>query len=792
MNTGQPIPTNPLSFWQSSARVCRLARKELLEIVRDRRTIFTLVLMPLLLYPLLSFAFRQFLQALPSQIDPQKPLVIAVDRLKPGDRGPSQKEDLQWMLLTSQDAELGTVAVVGLLAPSSAPGPLLAASTAPINPVFREPLTAVAPRFGLNRPGSRPVAPIQIVEVDNVLSTLSAGQVDVGVTIYTLYRNDKKRPQMSYVHVIFPEQSLRSRQLVDYLVDHIALANGRLVRQQVGNRVNVSPLRVVRLMVEPDEPGAISTLSLTALVPLILILMTITGAVYPAIDLTAGERERGTLEILVAAPVPRMSLLLAKYIAVVSVAMLTATVNLTMMLITIEFNGLTEEVFKQTGITPRLVVQLLFLLFLFAAFFSAVLLTLTSFARSFKEAQAYLIPLMLASLAPGVIGMMPGLRLAGVLAVTPLVNIVLLARDLSEGPVHVSTVAIVVVSTLMYALAAIAGAARIFGAEAVLYSEQSGWGDLLRRPSAPQATSSVAGAMLCVALLFPGFLTVIGLQQQFGSGPPLRYLVVASMVLFIGLPIIAMLLGRIRFRSALQLWWPPWLAWPAALMLAFASAVLILRLLDGMQSMGLTFLGGEMRQRFVADMWRQWRGYGPDWVDWVAVAFALIGVAEEIFFRGFLFSALRASASKGATIFSSAALFGLFHCVSSIDQLVPSTLMGLLLGWICWNTRSVLPGLVLHAAYNLTLVLLAFHLTVATGVGPRSRLVTHPVPLEMELAAIPLMLIGLALIHWCRVRPSAGTTPGPEGVTLPVRDPLAEPQPVVQGVSNATGQREQS
>ena len=56
--------------------------------------------------------------------------------------------------------------------------------------------------------------------------------------------------------------------------------------------------------------------------------MTMTGAVYPAIDLTAGERERGTLEMLIAAPVPRSRLLLAKYVAVVAVAVLTALVNL--------------------------------------------------------------------------------------------------------------------------------------------------------------------------------------------------------------------------------------------------------------------------------------------------------------------------------------------------------------------------------------------------------------------------------------------------------------------------------
>ena len=68
-----------------------------------------------------------------------------------------------------------------------------------------------------------------------------------------------------------------------------------------------------------SEAGASQTPSILAFVPLMLVLMTITGAVYPASDLTAGERERGTMEILVAAPVSRMSLLFGKFVAVIVV-----------------------------------------------------------------------------------------------------------------------------------------------------------------------------------------------------------------------------------------------------------------------------------------------------------------------------------------------------------------------------------------------------------------------------------------------------------------------------------------
>jgi ABC-2 type transport system permease protein/sodium transport system permease protein len=217
---------------------------------------------------------------------------------------------------------------------------------------------------------------------------------------------------------------------------------------------------------------------------LILILMTITGAVYPAIDLTAGERERGTLEILMAAPLPRLSLLLAKYAAVVVVATLTALMNLGSMTATLLVLGSHSRAFGEIPLSPLLLVEVFGLLLLFAAFFSAVLLALTSFARSFKEAQAYLIPLMLLSLIPGMLSLFPALPLAGVLLLVPLLNTVLLARDILAGYADPLAALVVVVSTLVYALVAIAVAAQLFGAEAVR-GGQGGWFRWRRRGGLP-------------------------------------------------------------------------------------------------------------------------------------------------------------------------------------------------------------------------------------------------------------------------------------------------------------------
>ena len=115
-----------------------------------------------------------------------------------------------------------------------------------------------------------------------------------------------------------------------------------------------------------------------------------------------------------------------------------------------------------------------------------MLLSLTSFARSFKEAQAYLIPLMLLSFVPGMMGMMPGLKLEHFMLV-PLLNIVLLSRDLLEGGANPAAAAVIIASTICYALAAIAVAARFFGSEAVLYNTQNSWAELWRRPGLARA-----------------------------------------------------------------------------------------------------------------------------------------------------------------------------------------------------------------------------------------------------------------------------------------------------------------
>jgi ABC-type Na+ efflux pump permease subunit/membrane protease YdiL (CAAX protease family) len=714
---GEPPPSPRPS---GLARLARLARKELSEILRDRRTIITLVLMPLLLYPLLSMAFQQFfLAGMAGQAGPQYLYGYPKDRreaavlsqllLSVGSRQPLARAAFAASLYGYLKEKSEAAVLAHFLLSVGSHQPLARAAFATGLPAGAGPLpgawyalawyslsdvpAAGPPRFDTGRPGAPRLPKVGFEEVADVVQAVRDGKVDVGIRVHR--RRGDSGPPFVW-ELIYQERNAHARDAAAYL-ERWALAGAarhlQLELEHIPGAPQFAPVRVVR---SPLGEATDRRFTLAALVPLILILMTITGAVYPAIDLTAGERERGTLEILVAAPVPRLALLFAKYVAVVTVAVLTAVVNLVMMTVTVQLSGLGAALFGDAGLTPLLVVQLFGLLLLFAAFFSAVLLALCSFARSFKEAQAYLIPLMLLSLAPGVAGLLPGLTLSGPLVVMPLVNVVLLARDLFDGSAEPAAAVVVVFSTLLYACVAIAVAARVFGAEGVLYNQQTGWGDLFRRPREPRSAASATGALLCLVLLFPAYFVLRWLVGAAGREERLWVQALGTVLLFVLVPLAVAAWGRLRLGEALSLKPGAWAAYPAAVLLGLALVPLVLQGLAALESAGLVLLRAE-QLRAAGAAAGPWRDYP---LAAVVGAVALIGLAEEVFFRGYLLSAFRTVMRPQVAIVASAVLFGVFHAVSAFDRMLPSTVMGLVLGWVCYRSGSLFPAMILHALYD--------------------------------------------------------------------------------------------
>jgi ABC-2 type transport system permease protein/sodium transport system permease protein len=690
-------------------RFARLARKELTEILRDRRTVLTLLLMPLLLYPLLSIAFRQFL--ISGAISPEAP------KYRIGFTSKEEAESVFRFLATGEES----------LARRGA---------------FREGPT---PRKdAITRPQ------LETFMTGDVEEAVRRGQVEVGARLDPAgaFKESVRRPLAVDMRLFYRDESVPGLEALHYVERVCREANATFLSEKlraVGIEERAEPLRPIPMPL--PEPGSAKNQLFAVLVPLILILMTITGAVYPAIDLTAGERERGTLEVLIAAPVPRWALLGAKYVAVVTVAVLTALINLGAMTLTLWASGLGRTLFDERSLTLWLLPEVFGLLLLLAAFFSGVLLALTSFARSFKEAQAYLIPLMLASLLPGMIGMIPGLRLEGPLAVAPLINIVLLARDLLDGRASLLAAVVVVLTTSLYAVAAIAVAARTFGAEAVLYAQQGGWGELFQRPQRPRTTATASGALLCLALMFPLSFVLNGVIIAV-QGEPITYILSAqaavTVTLFGLVPLAAAWFGRVRAASGFRLTVPGVSACLAAVVLGLCLWPLAYELGLLLRTAGFATLTEEQLNR-VKGMLAEYRNAPLAFV--LFVLGVLPALLEELFFRGYLFSALLSASRPRPAILTSALLFGVFHVVTAgglaFERLAPSALLGIVLGWLCWKSGSIIPGAILHAVHNSLLVFLGLYQPWLKEWGWSLGEDEH-VSIWLFLGAVAASLVGLA------------------------------------------------
>ena len=712
-------------------RLARLTLKELRETLRDRRTIVTLVLMPLLVYPLLSIAFQKFL--LTTLKSTSQPAYVVAFSSR-GDGRLILEYVTQGSALLKRQAE------------TEQPSHDRPADTPPAE---------IVPGLALpsQRSPTEPAVDYKLFpDPDQALRDNSA---DVVIRV----RPAGKAPAASrlphpgdpiQLDLIRLASSRRGEEAVRYLERRLRAVNElyrrrRLKQLEIDQRL--APIRMRRQSL-PAETRT-SPYSLSTLVPLILILMTITGAVYPAIDLTAGERERGTLETLIAAPVPRMELLLAKYVAVLTVAVLTATVNLVSMAVTVLSVGLGPLLFGEAGLSVWSIVQVFGLMILFAAFFSAVLLIFTSFARSFKEAQAYLIPLMLVAIAPGILSMIPGIELGRLLSVTPLINIVLLARDVFERTADPADTFVVVTSTVVYALGAIAVAGRIFGTDAILYGSPGTWSDLFRRPKTPLPAPSLSNALFCLAFIAPVFILTAGaLGRLQGLSMATRLLLngLVTVVLFGTIPLLGAIVSRVRIRDGFRLIPPPWLAWPGALLLGLSLWPFVFEVVLITEKLGLFTLSVEL-QNLAREITTRMRSLAPGWI---LLSLAVIpAVFEELFFRGYLFSALARVLKPWLTILISALLFAVFHLVVrdslAIERLLPTWLLGVVLGWVCVRTGSVLPGIVLHCTHNSLLLLVAYYQRQLAEWGLGSERNSH-LPATWLIGAAVAVGVGLLLV----------------------------------------------
>lgn len=440
---------------------------------------------------------------------------------------------------------------------------------------------------------------------------------------------------------------------------------------------------------------------LSKALPALIILMVLLGAFYPAIDVTAGERERGTLETLLAAPVRRFDLLLGKVLAVTTLAVLTGLLNLLSMSITVlhALHLAAPEAVLPVPWTRVIATSLVVFPsgFLFAATFVAI----GSMARGFKEAQNLLMPVYVLTLVPTLAAAVGDLDLRGMVALVPGMNVTLLAREIILGRATIGQVLAVLGSTLVIGAVAVGFATRFYQSEHFI-EVRARPRRLLRGPSyrasdSPRTGAPTAGEAMALygvgfALLYFAFIPlqkrdlVTGLMLSQWGG-------------LLGLAVLFARVTRRRLADVFGLSWPTGGAVVGAVLVGLSGGIVLTVLTEWVMPPPRQAMEELRRALLPQD--------GSRTLAEAILAFAITpALCEEAFFRGPILRGLRGRLGATGAIVVTGALFGLFHI--DVWRIVPTGLLGVLLSFLAWRTGSLVPAIIAHGVNNaLVLVLTA-------------------------------------------------------------------------------------
>ena len=439
------------------------------------------------------------------------------------------------------------------------------------------------------------------------------------------------------------------------------------------------------------------------LLPFIMLVWALTGAFYPAIDLVAGEKERGTLETLLCSPALREEIVWGKLAAVATFSVMTAVLNAGSMLMTssLVFNQMSAGANIETMGAPPLIPMLWLLVALIplSALFSALALAVAAMAQSSKEGQYYLMPLMMVTIPLVMLPMLPGTTLNIGTSLIPVTGMFLLVRSLVEGQYVTAMFYFPLVMTVTGTCLWMATrwAKRQFEDEAVLFGggdqwELGMWVKHLwrdRQVAASPAQGYACGAIILVTLFFAR-LTVTEIPDSFAG---IAKLVIMPQVLILFPAILMATMMTTSLRKSLRLRMPHWTTIPLAILFGVTfhpTYVLISKLIHSLYPLSPETAAA--MKPFTDQI------ASADWFSVVFLMAMIPAICEEIAFRGFIFGGLVRDNGKYRAILVTAVMFGISHGV--LQQSIAATLMGLILGWITLRTGSLIPCMLVHVTNN--------------------------------------------------------------------------------------------
>ncbi|MEZ6006060.1 MAG: CPBP family glutamic-type intramembrane protease [Planctomycetota bacterium] len=661
---------------------------ELLQLVRDRRALFAAIVLPVLLYPWL-FAGQGKIEQMSRQRLAERELQAVSDL-----RGLSEP----WRER------------IGAILAEAQPITWQEREATPLADLEQAPLTSRADAEGRDEK-RREFYRAQMQPGEDLLVVAWGGAEGAPtVALYYDVKNDSSR-----------EAQERVERALNALRDQVT---AELRNEKLGGDPGAFlALDTHDLATASERSGA----KLGRVLPMLLVVLLISGGAFAALTVFAGERESGTLEALLVQPIEPHVLALGKFsaVAVAAGATLAANLGALMLCSALGLGGTTDLGALDTGRVLGAVCYLPGALLL-----CALLCLALGRSRTFREGQYLLFPLTLLAAVPSAVVLQPGLPNGVLLSMVPFTGAALSLRDMLRGEAQPLYLIVMTVSHLGWTALLVTALARSLRAERALSTADESLRLQRMGPARHGLRWGFAGVLavyivggwlqtrfgmdglgytLWLMLLPLGILAAWrGVRARVG-GDPETGAVTEELGLglcspYHGLAALLLVPAANLLMTALGVWQEEWLPLPRAMQAAAEGTDLFASLSPFM----LVFLVG----------------ISP-------------GVCEEVYFRGAVLGSLRRGMSKPKAIFWQALFFAAAH--ASLYRLLPTFLLGLVLGSMRLRARSLWPAMLFHAAYNTLLVVQSKEWVPAPEPG-------HPTR-EQFLWAAGMFVAAVAL--WC-------------------------------------------
>jgi len=391
-------------------KIFTIYKKELLDLMRDRRTVLTAVVIPLIMYPLMMIGVSSLMMRQEKKLDNQIATICVIDNV----------HDENSAKIIQQLENFDKFQIM----------PYVVGSENLIEDNIAKAIITISDSINSSN-----------YQVIKALISYNAAD-DKSEKVYRQLKN-----KLGEV-----EQILVSERLQKIQIDADILNAVEIIKE------NIAP------------PEQMFGLLVGKVLPYMLILLMISGGAVVASDLIAGEKERKTLETILVSAAHRNELVFGKYLTVITISLITVCLNLVSIYFSLH-HLLSQVGTNLDGIKLPIgnFALILLLVLPLATLFSAILISISTYSRNIKEAQSLQMPLMFASMIAAMISMFPAIELNFGMALIPVVNFALLFKEIIMGNFQLNYFLIVVGSTLLLDVIAIYFSVKLFNNESILF-----------------------------------------------------------------------------------------------------------------------------------------------------------------------------------------------------------------------------------------------------------------------------------------------------------------------------------